>query len=487
MLSLRSGCLSSRKLLSRTSGLVAIFMSGMTWSVGATGTASAQTLTTLTSFDTTHGKNPYAGLIADAQGNLFGTTVSGGMSGYGTVFELQHDSTAGTYASTPATLFDFDWSHGADPEAGLIANSNGDLLGTTNAGGSGGLGTAFQLSYDATAGSYSSTPNALLNFASSNGAQPEAGLIADSNGNLFGTTYAGGSGGGTVFEIPYDTSTGSYGEPVTLVSFDGPNGSHPEASLSLDANRNLIGTTFQGGANGQGTVFEIPYDASTSSYSGSTNSLIDFNGSNGSYPQAGLVADGNGNLFGTTYSGGATGQGTVFEIPYDATTSSYGTATTLVSFNGTNGWHPEASLIIDANGSLFGTTAGSGSSSYGTVFEIPYTLSTNSYATSPTVLITFSGSNGSRPRATLIADATGNLFGTTDLGGYYSSGTVFEVTNSGFVPPRRFAGTPGAPNCTGVSSSELSHTYGGLSHAAASLGYPSVAALQSTVSSYCGQ
>lgn len=483
MLSLRSSC-----LVSRTFGLALVAASAVGLSGLSTGAASAQTLVPLTSFDTTHGNNPYGGLVADANGNLFGTTVSGGLNGYGTVFELQQGSTAGTYASTPATLFDFDWSHGGDPEAGLIVDSLGNLFGTTNAGGAADFGTAFELPYDAAAAIYANTPNDLADFDSSDGAHPEAGLIADSNGNLFGTTYSGGTGGsGTVFEIPYDATTASYGAPIALVNFNGSNGSHPEANLVLDTRGNLIGTTFQGGANGLGTVFEVLYDSTTNSYSSSTQTLIDFGGSNGSYPQAGLVADDSGNLFGTTYSGGANGDGTVFEIPYDSTTSAYGAENLLVSFNGSNGWHPEAGLIADANGSLFGTTAGSGTASYGTVFVVPYDSSTNSYSTSPTTLITFTSSNGSRPRANLIADAAGNLFGTTDLGGYYGSGTVFEVTNSGFVPPRRFAGTPGAPNCVGMSSSVLTRTYGGIAHAAASLGYPSVAALQSTVSSYCTQ
>jgi hypothetical protein len=161
------------------------------------------------------------------------------------------------------------------------------------------------------------------------------------------------------------------------------------------------------------------------------------------------------------------------------------TLTTLISFSGGNGADPYyGSLIADANGNLFGTTYGGGGSGYGTVFEI--VKSSGVYASTPTTLVSFDGGDGASPSAGLIADANGNLFGTTNGGGS-GYGTVFEVTGSGFVPPKHFQGTPGSANCTGTSISMLAQTYGGIAYAAPALGYASVSALQSAVASYCGK
>jgi len=212
--------------------------------------------------------------------------------------------------------------------------------------------------------------------------------------------------------------------------------------------------------------------------------LVSFNGTDGAEPLAGLIADANGNLFGTTASGGANGGGTVFEIAKIA--GGYAsTPTVLVSFcsqaNCADGGTPEAGLIADANGNLFGTTVFGGANRFGTVFEIAKT--TGGYASTPTVLVSFNRTNGANPQAGLIADANGNLFGTTLSGGANGQGTVFEITGSGFVGP--FAGTPGTANCIGTSVSALAKKYGGLNAAAAALGYPSVAALQNAIAAFC--
>jgi hypothetical protein len=212
-------------------------------------------------------------LLADANGNLFGTTETGGvgfdpnspyLSGFGTVFEIANNGTAAapSYASTPTTLVSFTHTtDGAGPIGGLIADANGDLFGTTS------LGTLFEIVNNGTAAapSYASTPITLANLD-----QTFAGLIMDANGDLFGTTTSGGTNGvGTVFELVNNGTAAapSYAStPITLVSFTGPNGQVPESSLLADANGNLFGTTPYGGAsfdpngslvNGFGTVFEI--------------------------------------------------------------------------------------------------------------------------------------------------------------------------------------------------------------------------------------
>jgi hypothetical protein len=439
--------------------------------------ASAQTLTTLVNFNNTDGGFPDAGLIADANGNLFGTTVGGGVTGYGTVFELAKTSTG--YAAAPTTLVSFNSTDGANPYAGLIADANGNLFGTTSSGGVSGNGTVFELAKTSTG--YAVTPTTLVNFNSTDGASPSAGLITDANGNLFGTTaYGGMSGVGTVFEIA-KTSTGYAATPTTLVNFNSTDGANPHAGLIADANGNLFGTTSGGGGYGSGTVFEL---AKTSTgYAAVPTTLVSFNYTDGAYPYAGLIADANGNLFGTTRSGGVSGNGTVFELA--KTSTGYAAApTTLVSFNYTDGTSPFAGLIADANGNLFGTTSGGGGYGSGTVFELAKT--STGYAVTPTTLVNFNSTDGAAPYAGLIADANGNLFGTTLGGGVTGAGTVFEVAGSGFVPPVKFAGVPGKANCRGVTISTLAEAYGGLPYAATALGYASVAGLQNVVATYCG-
>jgi uncharacterized repeat protein (TIGR03803 family) len=341
------------------------------------------------------------------------------------------------------------------PIAGLIADANGNLFGTTIIGGSGAgehnRGTVFEIAKTATG--YAIAPTTLFSFCSvtncADGANPVAGLIADADGNLFGTTYGGGANGvGTVFEI-VKTTSGYASTPTTLVSFNGYDGANPRAGLIADAKGNLFGTTFGGGAHNGGTVFEIARTAT--GYAITPTTLVSFcsltNCADGANPVAGLIADAKGNLFGTTFGGGENGLGTVFEIARTATGYAI-TPTTLFSFcslaNCADGLYPVAGLIADAKGNLFGTTFGGGANGLGTVFEIAKT--TTGYAITPTTLVSFCSltncADGANPAAGLIVDADGDLFGTTRSGGANGAGTVFEVTNSGFVI---FAGTPGKP------------------------------------------
>ena len=332
--------------------------------IAETPTGFASTPTTLVTF---YGETPLAGLIADAKGDLFGTTSSDGAFDYGTVFEIAKTSTG--YASAPITLVSFsvaDVADGAYPLAGLIADAKGDLFGTTEQGGASGAGTVFEIAK--TAGGYASTPTILVSFNGTDGGGLYASLIADANGDLFGTTAGGGADGyGTVFEIA-KTAGGYASTPTTLASFNEADGSGPDAGLIADADGDLFGTTSSGGAAEYGTVFEIKKTGG--GYASTPVTLASFNGTDGRDPEAGLIADANGDLFGTTSDGGdfVVG-GTVFEIK--KTAAGYAnTPTTLVSFYHDVGWVPDASLIANASGDLFGTTAGGGASSRGTVFEI---------------------------------------------------------------------------------------------------------------------
>jgi hypothetical protein len=321
------------------------------------------------------------------------------------------------------TLVSFNGTDGANPLGSLIADANGDLFGTTSAELNGNA-TVFEIAK--TASGYASSPTTLVSFNGTDGNDPGGNLIADANGDLFGTTDLGGAGNGTVFEIVKTGSTYA-STPTVLVSFNGTNGANPQGSLIADANGDLFGTTSAGGANnGNGTVFELVKSGST--YTLTT--LVSFNGTDGAKPFGSLIADANGDLFGTTKQGGANNSnGTVFEIA--KTASGYAsTPTVLVSFNFTDGSGPVGSLIADANGDLFGTTAGGGAGN-GTVFEIAKTAS--GYASTPTTLVSFNDSDGALPFGSLIADADGDLLGTTGEGGANNkNGTVFELTGAGF-------------------------------------------------------
>ena len=371
---------------------------------GTSGTG-AITLTILASFKGSNGANPLAGLTEDAAGDLFGTTLNGG-AGWGTVFELAQGT------SSIAVQVKFG-GNGQYPFAGLTADAAGNLFGTTNYGGSSSDGTVFELS--------KGLVTTLANFTGGNGANPTAGLTADAAGNLYGTTYSGGSAGdGTVFDLAEGTSS-----VITLATFKGSNGANPTAGLIADAAGDLFGTTYQGGSANAGTLFELAKGTS------SITTLVSFGGGMGANPRAGLIADAAGDLFGTTEAGGSAGDGTVFELAAGSSS-----ITVLASFTGGNGNDPIGGLIEDAAGDLFGTTRAGGSAGDGTVFELARGSS------SITTLVTFTGSNGSGPEGSLIADAAGDLFGTTDYGGSAGDGAVFEVTNAGFV-------LPAAPTITG--------------------------------------
>src|SRR5271166_1997683 len=220
----------------------------------------------------------------------------------------------------------------------------------------------------------------------------------------------------------------------TLVSFNGSNGDFPEGGLIADANGDLFGTTLSGGADGRGTLFEIVNNGALAarSYASTPTTLLSLSVSQ--YLGGNLIADANGDLFGLTWNDGANGDGTVSELA--KTASGYASApTTLVSFNGDNGQAPTGSLVADANGDLFGTTGGGGAYGESTLFEIVNNgaPAAPSYATTPTTLVSFNYPD--YPSGILVGDANGDLFGTTSQGGADGYGSVFEIakTASGYA------------------------------------------------------
>jgi uncharacterized repeat protein (TIGR03803 family) len=368
--------------------------------------------TVLSSFSSTNGEEPDAGLVADAAGDLFGTTSRGG-NGFGDVFELA--KTGNSYSSTPTVLYAFTGASGYDPQSSLVMDAAGDLFGTA-AGGADNHGTVFEIAK--TSSGY--TPVTLASFNVADGDGPTGSLIMDAAGDLFGATFAGGTDSdGTVFEI-VKTGSGYSSTPVVLTSFEGTNGDSPTGSLIMDTAGDLFGMSYDGGANGDGTVFEI---AKNGIYSNTPTVLVSFNSTVGHSLTGSLIMDAAGDLFGTT-DGGATGNGTVFEIV--KTGSGYSsTLTVLATFDTTDGVSPVGSLIMDAAGDLFGTTASGGADGGGTMFEIVKTGS--GYSSTPTLLTSFSGAAGELPGGSLIVDAAGDLLGMTGVGGANNDGVIFEL------------------------------------------------------------
>lgn len=357
--------------------------------------ARAQTYTVLHSFSSTpDGNGPYAGVIEDASGNLYGTTIYGGTYGGGAVFQLSP-------AGQETILYSFTGGgDGGYPFAGVVEDAKGNFYGTTMYGGILGTGVVFRLSRKANQTRLDST-----NVG--DGSDLFGGVILDSKGYLYGTTFAGGAANaGTAFRLDKKGNvSGQY-------SFTGqPDGYNPVAGLIRDAGGNLYGTTLYGGTYNAGAVFEI-------SRTGKETILYSFTGgADGAFPWASLIQDADGNFYGTTEYGGEYGAGTVFKV------SPSGQETALYSFTGgADGATPIAPVIRDASGNLFGTTFTGGADSYGNVFEL-------SPSGQETVLYTFTGgTDGASPGGALLEDGAGNLFGTATKGGAYSYGVVFKLT-----------------------------------------------------------
>ncbi len=353
------------------------------------GTGGTWTKKTLHNFGatTSDAALPIADMVIDAKGNLYGTTFAGGAYGLGTVFELS-PGTGGTWTEKVLYSFGVSLADGKIPEAGVIFDAKGNLYGTTSVGGTsdttygGGYGTVFELS-PGTGGTW--TEKTLHNFSylsQTDGYFPEAGLVFDAAGNLYGTTADGGTGqdlegGGTVFEL---TPAGATWNEKVIYNFGGgsPNGYLIKGSVVIDSKGNLYGTANSGG-NGfglDGTLFELSPAAGGA---WTFNVLHSFGAyeTDGINPGASLVFSSAGNLYGTTSGGGANNYGTVFELTPE--TGGGWLESVVHSFNlsSTDGANPYASLILDAAGNLYGTTAYGGSHggsvgglTGGTVFEI---------------------------------------------------------------------------------------------------------------------
>jgi uncharacterized repeat protein (TIGR03803 family) len=335
------------------------------------------------------------------------------------------------------------------PDAGVTLDSQGNLYGTTASGGAYGYGTVYEIAKG------SGTLVTIASFDGTNGAYPQCGVTTDPQGNLYGTTALGGPGGaingeGTVWEIVKGTNT-----VTTLASFNDASRYEPEAGVALDAQGNLYGTTYYGGADNMGAVWEVVKGSNTIS------TIASFNGANGDYPNYGVTVDAQGNLYGTpdTTTGAiweivngsdtittlpgkeplaTDSQGEIYEAGFSGVThqafvleySRLANGTYVYSkefvFGGINGIEVPHGLILDAQGNLYGIIGD-------TLWEIVKGSSTIS------TLASFDGTTGSNPMGGLTLDADGNLYGTTLDGGADGFGTVWEFV-VGAVPSDRPAG-----------------------------------------------
>jgi uncharacterized repeat protein (TIGR03803 family) len=361
------------------------------------------------------GGNAATALVFDKAGNAYGTTVTGGKANCGTVFEL----TPVKGGFRESVLFSFGCSaSGKAPHGGVTRDAAGNLYGTTVAGGSGGActgdgcGLVFEISGRA--------EKILYNFTGKNdGFGPGGALVFDKAGNLYGTAPDGGThGAGTVFQL---SPSGSNWKFSVIHDFDGGAGGGVGSlgPLLLDKAGNVYGVTEIGGAYGAGLAYKL---ALAKSGQWPFASLYDFKGApDAASPYGGLTPDGSGNLFGTTYYGGARNTGSVFEL-----SPSGGTYQESVVYNfrgGMDGSAPTSALLIDSARNLYGTTSAGGGSSCdcGTVFKL-------SAAGKETVLHRFGrSSDGSYPYYGMTPDAAGNLFGSTVAGGLHNQGTIFKL------------------------------------------------------------
>jgi uncharacterized repeat protein (TIGR03803 family) len=397
---------------------LAIFLSA---AVFAPLPATAQKLKVLYEFKGGEdGLEPSGGLVQDAAGNFYGTTISGGGStncheGCGTVYKLDtHGKETVLYRFTGLSDGQYPWP--------VVLDKAGNIYGTTFQGGIsncenyGSCGVVYKLEPGGTftvLHTFKGEPN-------SDGANPESGLVMDSSGNLYGTTVDGGTPGGCPNWYPPGCGTvykiDTHGKETILHYFDGEDGQNPSAGLILDRQGDLYGSTLNG-AYRFGTVFKLSPD-------GKETVLHNFSGGppDNGYPYDGLARDDTGNLYGTTewHPSGSNIYGTVFKL------SPKGDAlTTLFTFDLLDGGYPLSGLIRDSAGTLYGTTAYGGNCKYngcGTVFRVDRNGD-------ETVLYNFhTGPDGHAPSGILLRDQAGNLYGTSQ-GGTHHAGLIYEITH----------------------------------------------------------
>jgi len=366
---------------------------------------NAATLSVLHSFaGGADGAFPFAGLIADDAGIMYGTAWGGGNAGTGCdalgcglVFRIDLDG-----AFTVLHAFG-GGADGANPSAALLRDRAGNLYGTTARGGQKSYGTVFRI--DGTG--HESVLHSFLG-GHDDGIDPAGPLNSDQAGNLFGTTNGGGAANaGIIFELVANKADGTMTEHVLHEFGSGQDGAHPNpGGLSADNANNLFGTTAAGGAAGKGTIFKMPLH-------GAEAVLHSFTGGDGALPLGGLLFDGYGSFYGTTFR-----PATVFKLaPRGTVTITYPWRTQA------DGAFPQATLISDTGANLIGTTSAGGASGGGTAFMLTPVRKGNARYT-----VIYSFASGSQPVSGVMLGKAGKLYGTTLTGGTSHKGTVFMIS-----------------------------------------------------------
>jgi uncharacterized repeat protein (TIGR03803 family) len=388
---------------------------------------------TLYSFTGSPDASPNGALVADAAGNLYGTTPS---SGSGTVFELSPPATSGG-AWTETVLYAFQGgdTDGAYPYGTLIFDNAGNLYGTTSGGGPDNRGTVFELSPPATSGG--AWTETVLFFLPTNlfkGYSPAGRLAFDGEGNLYGMAQNGGihfhtCDCGTLFELTPPAVSGGAWTPHVLHNFGltTGDGANPVGDLTYWKGA-LYGMTAHGGTSGAGTIFQ----ATRSHGTWTVSVLASFDGINGSLPFGALALDAAGNAYGVAVNGGFAG--TVYELSSPAVTGSGWQLSALYAFTGAkDGANPSGPVVLDSAGNIYGTARNGGlrnsqTNNNGTVFELS-PPATSGGAWTETTLHEFGGgvyNDGSQPNYGVVV-VNGKLYGTTAAGGLNNVGTVFSL------------------------------------------------------------
>ena len=390
--------------------------------------ATGITFTNLYSFganDNATGKYPTEGLTLSTDGNFYGVTATGGANFTGTVFQLASGGVVNAIYTFSAVSGNNTNSDGATPAGPLAVDASGNLYGVCQIGGPNGSGTIFEVS---STGAFS----VLYTFSSySGGIYPSGSLVIGSDGSLYGTASSGGANGsGVVYKLT--PSSGAY---TVLHSFAAQNSSDDNtdgvspSGLVAGPDGNLYGTTPSGGANNSGTIYDVSTSGDfTTLYTFTAVTKVDGNTSNGDgkSPNSTVAFDTGGDLFGTAQTGGANNTGTVYEL------SAAGQFTSLYSYSSTsnqenaNGANPQSGLIAASDGNFYGTTEYGGSNGKGVIYKI-------SPAGVETTLHTFNGdagsgnTDGSNPESTLTIGSDGDLYGTTHMGGSDEHGVLFKI------------------------------------------------------------
>jgi uncharacterized repeat protein (TIGR03803 family) len=399
-------------------------------------------------FPFTDGQWPYAGLVADAAGNLYGATAYGGVNNVGSVFRVSPTANGWKesliYSFGPASNTAF---FSASP-SGLVFDPQGNLIGTAELGGANQTGSVFELVPRADGGW---NERDIYGFRAGAPVEPIGNVVFDKAGRIYGVTqYGGAHNFGMIFQLT--RASGGQWTHKVLHSFSGypTDGANPLAGLTIDSSGNIYGVTYRGGSGqcvrksgtylGCGAVFELSYVAGTGWTETVLHSFLGEKANDGAAPQASLILDQSGNLYGTTFGGGIVGArcsglappgcGTVFEL---SPSSGGWRETILFEFLGfsADGSGPAGPLLLDPAGNLYGTTGGGGSYNYGTLFK----LTPGAAGWTESVIYNFGSiGDGEYPGSFLLLDAAGNIYGTTSAGGpgggvdNNGQGTVFEIT-----------------------------------------------------------